>query len=93
MAALEAPLHRQVRPRIFCDVTLCIRICPQDSVTYESRSFFAVCSALPGVAAVIAVCRAKRDDLPDVVRALMRMGPRDDKRDDDARKPPSLPQS
>jgi hypothetical protein len=32
-------------------------------------------SALPGLAAVIAVCRAKQDDLPDIVRALMRIKP------------------
>ena len=35
-------------------------------------------SLLIGVAVVIAVCRANRDDLPAIVRALMRMGPRDD---------------
>jgi hypothetical protein len=45
-----------------------------------------------GLAAVLAVIRAKKDDLPDIVRALMRVAPRDDKRDDDSGKgPPSLP--
>jgi hypothetical protein len=53
---------------------------------------FAVPPSLVGVAAVLAVIRAKKDDLPEIVRALMRMGPRDDKRDDDSAKgPPSLP--
>jgi hypothetical protein len=56
----------------------------------------AVPPALAGVTAIIAVCRAKREDLPAVVRALMRMEPRDDKRDDDGdddhrKGPPSLP--
>lgn len=45
-------------------------------------------AALPGLAAVIAVCRANRDDLPAIVRALVRMG----SSDDNGRKgPPSLP--
>jgi hypothetical protein len=52
----------------------------------------AVPPTLVGVAVVIAAIRAKKDDLPDIVRALMRMGPRDDKRDDDSGKSsPSLP--
>jgi hypothetical protein len=44
--------------------------------------------ALVGFAVVLAVVRANRDDLPDIVRALMRMGPRDD---EDRKRPPSLP--
>jgi hypothetical protein len=44
----------------------------------------AVSPALIGVAVVLAMLRAKKDDLPDIVRALMRMGPRGDG-------PPSLP--
>lgn len=51
----------------------------------------AVSPALVGLAIVLAVLRANKEDLPDIVRALMRMGPRDDKRDDDHAKPPSLP--
>jgi len=52
----------------------------------------AVPPSLVGVAAVLAVIRAKKDDLPDIVRALMRVGPHDDKRDeDDGKGPPSLP--
>jgi hypothetical protein len=40
----------------------------------------------------LAVIRANKEDLPDIVRALMRVGARDDKRDDDSGKgPPSLP--
>jgi hypothetical protein len=34
--------------------------------------------SLLGVAAVLAVIRAKKEDLPAIVRALMRTGPRDD---------------
>ena len=49
--------------------------------------------SLVGVAAVLAVIRAKKDDLPAIVRALMRVGPHDDKRDDDGKPPPSLPKS
>lgn len=44
--------------------------------------------SLAGVAVVLAVIRAKKDDLPDIVRALMRMAPRDD---DSGKAPPSLP--
>lgn len=52
----------------------------------------AVPPSLAGVAVVLAVIRAKKDDLPDIVRALMRVEPRDDKRDDDSGKgPPPLP--
>lgn len=52
----------------------------------------AVPPSLVGLAAVLAVIRAKKDDLPDIVRALMRVGPHDGKRDDDSGKgPPSLP--
>lgn len=49
---------------------------------------FAVPPSLVGVAAVLAVIRANKDDLPDIVRALMRVGPRDD---DSGKSPPSLP--
>jgi hypothetical protein len=55
-------------------------------------ALFVVPPSLVGVAAVLAVIRAKKDDLPDIVRALMRVGPHDDKRDDDSGKgPPPLP--
>lgn len=50
----------------------------------------AVPPSLVGVAAVLAVIRAKKDDLPEIVRALMRVGPRDD---DSGKGPPSLPKS
>ena len=54
--------------------------------------WFTVPPALVGLAVVLAVIRAKKDDLPDIVRALMRVGPHDGKRDDDSGKgPPSLP--
>lgn len=48
----------------------------------------AVPPSLAGVAVVVATVRAKKDDLPDIVRALMRMGPRDG---DSGKAPPSLP--
>jgi hypothetical protein len=52
---------------------------------------FAVPPSLVSVAAVLAVCRAKKEDLPAIVRALMRMGPRDDEFSRGKRKtPPSL---
>lgn len=44
--------------------------------------------SLVGVAAVLAVIRADPKDLPAIVRALMRTGPRDD---DSGKTPPSLP--
>jgi hypothetical protein len=50
----------------------------------------AVPPSLLGVAAVLAVIRAKKDDLPAIVRALMRIGQRDD---DSGKGPPSLPKS
>ena len=57
----------------------------------------AVPPTLAGVAVVIAAIRAKQDDLPDIVRALMRIGPRDGNHaDGDADRrdtPPSLPES
>lgn len=43
---------------------------------------------LIGVAVLITVIRAEKEDLPAIVRALMRMGPRDD---DSRKPPPSLP--
>jgi hypothetical protein len=56
-------------------------------VPFYTLGFFALC-LLIGIAVIICVCRAKRDDLPAIVRALMRLGPSDD----DKRKiPPSLP--
>lgn len=51
-------------------------------------AFLVVAPCLVGVAVVLAVIRAKKEDLPDIVRALMRMGPRDD---DTGKSPPSLP--
>jgi hypothetical protein len=52
----------------------------------------AAAPCLVGLALVLAVIRANRDDLPDIVRSLMRIGPRDDDRDGDGVKtPPSLP--
>jgi len=48
----------------------------------------AVPPSLVGVAAVLAVIRAKKDDLPDIVRALMRLGPPGNDKGND---PPSLP--
>jgi hypothetical protein len=56
-------------------------------------AILAVPPSLIGLAAVVAVVRAKKDDLPDIVRALMRIGPRDDRRDDDSANPPALPKS
>lgn len=50
----------------------------------------AIPPSLIGLAAVLAVIRANKDDLPVIVRALMRMGSRDDKRDDDRVVPASL---
>ena len=50
----------------------------------------AIPPSLLSVAAVVAVIRANKKDLPAIVRALMRVGPHDD----DSRKgPPSLPES
>jgi hypothetical protein len=43
-----------------------------------------------GLAAVLAVIRARKDDLPSIVRALMRMGPDGKDDDDDGKGPPSL---
>lgn len=48
----------------------------------------AVPSSLFAVAAIVAVIRADRGDLPAIVRALTRMGPRND---DSGEGPPSLP--
>ena len=48
----------------------------------------AVPPSLVGVAAILAVIRANKNDLPAIVRALMRVGPRDD---DSGKGPPSLP--
>lgn len=48
----------------------------------------ALASVILGLALVIAVIRAKREDLPDIVRALMRSWPPDD---DGGKGPPSLP--
>jgi hypothetical protein len=45
-------------------------------------------SLLIGVAVVIAVCRADRQDLPAIIQALMRMGP---PTNDQRKGPPSLP--
>jgi hypothetical protein len=43
---------------------------------------------LLALAVIVAVIRADPKDLPAIVRALMRMGPRDD---DSGKGPPSLP--
>jgi hypothetical protein len=51
----------------------------------------AAAPCLMGVAVILAVIRANRDDLPDIVRALMRMGPRDERTRDSGKAPPSLP--
>ena len=52
----------------------------------------AVPPSLVGVAAVLAVIRAKKEDLPAIVRALMRMGPRSEEASHGRRgTPPSLP--
>jgi hypothetical protein len=59
-----------------------------ENVQVPSYILFIIPTALPGLAAVIAVCRAKHDDLPAIVRALMRTGPSDD---DSRNGPPSLP--
>lgn len=56
-------------------------------------ALWAVPPTLTGVAVVIATVRAKQNDLPDIVRSLMRIRPRDDRRGDDDVKPPSLPKS
>ena len=57
--------------------------------------WFSVPPTLVGLAVVLAVIRAKKEDLPAIVRALMRIRSRDDERgtnrDDDNMKPPSLP--
>jgi hypothetical protein len=37
---------------------------------------------------LVALLRCRREDIPDIVRALMRTGPRDD---DSGKTPPSLP--
>jgi hypothetical protein len=49
--------------------------------------YLALC-LLVGVACIIIACRANRDDLPAIVRAIMRMGT---PTDDDRHEPPSLP--
>jgi hypothetical protein len=41
-----------------------------------------------GMAFLVIVIRANKDDLPAIVRAMMRMGPSDD---EDRKGPPSLP--
>lgn len=48
---------------------------------------FAIPPSLLGLAVILAVVRAKQDDLPDIVRALMRFRGDDDERNS----PPSLP--
>jgi hypothetical protein len=54
----------------------------------------ALASVIVAFAVLIAVIRAKREELPEIVRALMRMASRDDerndKRDNDDGNPPSL---
>lgn len=48
---------------------------------------FIVLTLFIGLAVLLAVIRADRKDLPAIVRALMRVGSRDDWKND----PPSLP--
>jgi hypothetical protein len=48
----------------------------------------AVPPSLVGVAAIVAVIRANKNDLPAIVRAIMRIGRGDD---GDGKGPPSLP--
>jgi hypothetical protein len=55
-------------------------------IRFYAPGFLALC-ILIGFAAIVAVCRADRDDLPAIVRALMRLGTRDD---DDRNDPPRL---
>lgn len=43
---------------------------------------------LIGIAIIVIAFRANKDDLPEIIRAIMRVGPKDD---DDAGGPPSLP--
>jgi hypothetical protein len=59
-----------------------------ENIQVPSYILFVIPTALPGLAAVIAVCRANRDDLPTIIRALMRLGPSED---DGPKGPPSLP--
>jgi hypothetical protein len=54
----------------------------------------AVPPSLVGVAAVLAVIRANKDDLPEIVCALIRMGPHGEQGSRGRGKtPPSLPRS
>jgi hypothetical protein len=53
----------------------------------------AIPPSFTGAAVLVATVRAKKEDLPDIVRSLMRLRPRDDKRDDDDGEPPSLPKA
>jgi hypothetical protein len=55
-------------------------------VPFYALGFLALC-LLIGAAAIIAVCRANRDDLPAIVLALMRTGMPDDSQ----KGSPSLP--
>jgi hypothetical protein len=51
----------------------------------------AVPPSLVGIAAVLAVIRADPKDLPDIVRALMRMGSHDGKEDNESDDGPKVP--
>jgi len=53
-------------------------------------AFVAPC--LIGVAVIVAVIRANKDDLPAIVGALMRVEPRAHRRDVDGLDSPSLPE-
>lgn len=65
-------------------------VCP--SVTGMPSYVLAfVAPCLIGLAVVVAVFRANKDDLPAIVRALMRIEPRDCKPSDGSGQPPSLP--
>jgi hypothetical protein len=61
-----------------------------ENVQVPSYILFVIPTTLPGLAAVIAVCRANRDDLPVIVRTLMRLGSSEH---DGQKGPPSLPTS
>jgi hypothetical protein len=78
------------------DQTQAVTICRGvRSVPYYM--LLAASPALVGFAVVLAVIRAPKSDLVDIVRALMRVRPLDSergrRRDDDQGKPPSLPQA
>ena len=67
-------------------------LCRGVSVPHLLYLVLAVPPSFAGAAVLVATVRAKKKDLPDIVRSLMRLRSRDDKRDDDSDKgQPSLP--